>query len=195
MGRPGLQNILPPSPTQGFRNPVGLIFKHPWDAQQHPTSFYQRSLAYLRLFYLLLTFVYVFFPFVWPRNLPGTSKINEKPLFFQCFSLFAHITEDSNKLSKNASKRLPGSLQDSPNPFQDLPKTPKMAPRHLQDAPLTPLGAPKTHARYTQDTPRVSQATQTPQIYLPGPIQSPIFERLEVKNYDVTLIFLSSPTI
>ena len=144
---------------------------------------------------LLLTFVYVFFLFFWPRNLPGTSKINEKPLFFQCFSLFAHITEDSNKLSKNASKRLPGSLQDSPNPFQDLPKTPKMAPRHLQDAPLTPLGAPKTHARYTQDTPRVSQATQTPQIYLPGPIQRPIFERLEVKNYDVTLIFLSSPTI
>ena len=116
----------------------------------------------------------MFFLFVWPRNLPGTSKINEKPLFFQCFSLFAHITEDSNKLSK----RLPGSLQDSPNPFQDLPKTPKMAPRHLQDAPLTPLGAPKTHARYTQDTPRVSQATQTPQVYLPGPIQSPIFERL-----------------
>ena len=99
-------------------------------------------------------------------------------MFFLGFSLFAHIAKDSNQLSKNASKRLPGSPQDSPNPVQDLPKTPKIIPRHLQDAPQTPLGAPKTHSRYTQDTPRVSQATQNPQMCLPGPIQSTIFERL-----------------
>ena len=95
-------------------------------------------------------------------------------MFFAIFTCCLKLQQ----IVQNGSERLPGSLQDSPNPLQDLPKTPKIAPRHLQDAPQMPLGAPKTHSGYTQDAPRVSQAAPDPQTSLPGPIQSIIFERL-----------------